>query len=360
MMVALQTKGIDMSKMTFLTFQYLYRQLRGLIYFRQYILFILILTAIGSSELPTTNVNHSESSRYLDASSFVFNNIAVDMENNGMFVSHRLTGHSGMEWPNGSGKYIDFASGIWFAGKVSDQIRTAVAEYGPEFVPGPFGSDPNDYENRFYYITKYDLENPLESSDIINWPWMQGAPWIDSNNDGYYDISDGDLPDMHGDFMVWYIANDADPSGHTVFGTDPLNIEMSVLQWGYIDAFNNVSLQNMIFTQVQFQNKGEDQIDDMYISLWDDPDLGNAGDDFVGCDTTLSLGYCYNDGADNDYGETPPSIGRVFLQGPIVESPGDTAVAYGNTYPDHRNLPMSSFTKYINGDPVYSDPSDAW
>ena len=245
------------SKIAFFTFQYLYRQLRGLFYIRQYILFILILTAVGSSELPATSVNHSESSRYLDSRSFVFNNIAVDMENNGMLVSHRLTGHSGMEWPNGSGKYIDFASGIWFAGKVSDQIRTAVAEYGSEFVPGPFGSDPNDDENRFYYITKYDLENPLESSDIIDWPWMQGAPWIDSNNDGYYDISDGDLPEMHGDFMVWYVANDADTSGHTVFGTDPLNIEMSVLQWGYIDAFNNVSLQNMIFTQVQFQNKGE-------------------------------------------------------------------------------------------------------
>ena len=57
-------------------------------------------------------------------------------------------------------------------------------------------------------------------------------------------------------------------------------------------------IQNMIFTQVQFKNKGEDQIDDMYISLWDDPDLGYAGDDFVGCDTTLSLGFCYNDGSD--------------------------------------------------------------
>ena len=94
-------------------------------------MFILILTAVGSSELPATNVNHSESSRYLDSRSFVFNNIAVDMQNNGMLVDYHLTGHSGMEWPNGSHKYIDFASGIWFAGKVDYAIRTAVAEYGP-------------------------------------------------------------------------------------------------------------------------------------------------------------------------------------------------------------------------------------
>ena len=32
-----------------------------------------------------------------------------------------------------------------------------------------------------------------------------------------------------------------------------------------------------------------------------DPDLGDAADDFVGCDTTLGMGICYNDGDDVNF-----------------------------------------------------------
>ncbi|NOZ07961.1 MAG: hypothetical protein GXO91_03665, partial [FCB group bacterium] len=86
---------------------------------------------------------------------------------------------------------------------------------------------------------------------------------------------------------------------------------------------------------------------------------GYAGDDFVGCDTTLSLAYCYNDGADDDYGYNPPAIGRILLQGPMVESVGDTALAFGTVHPGYRNLGMTSFIKYINGDDIYSDPTNS-
>ena len=37
----------------------------------------------------------------------------------------------------------------------------------------------------------------------------------------------------------------------------------------------------------------------MYLSYWTDDDLGNANDDYVGCDTLLNLGYTYN-GDNND------------------------------------------------------------
>ena len=106
-------------------------------------------------------------------------------------------------------------------------------------------------------------------------------------------------------------------------------------------------------------NKGGVDVDSTIIGLWADPDLGDAGDDFVGCDTTLSLGFCYNDGADSDYGTDAPAIGYDFFQGPIVESAGDTAFALGRSIPGYKNLEMSSFVKYINGDPVYTDPNDA-
>ena len=87
-----------------------------------------------------------------DSGQFDGNRIRDDLENNGMLVSHRITGHSGMEWPKGSHKYINYASGIWIAGKVGGDIRTAVGEYGPEFVAGPWGSESGDSEHQLYIV----------------------------------------------------------------------------------------------------------------------------------------------------------------------------------------------------------------
>ena len=69
------------------------------------------------------------------------NRVRNDLENNGMIVSHRITGHSGMEWPKENNTYSIYASGIWYAGKVGDDLRCATAEYGPEMVSGPFGEN---------------------------------------------------------------------------------------------------------------------------------------------------------------------------------------------------------------------------
>ena len=81
----------------------------------------------------------------------------------------------------------------------------------------------------------------------------------------------------------------------------------------------------------------------MYVSLWADPDLGGSTDDLVGCDTTLSLGYCYNaTNSDQTYGSAPPAVGYDFFLGPRTPL-GDT-------------LGLTSFNKYINGtDPASSD-----
>ena len=54
----------------------------------------------------------------------------------------------------------------------------------------------------------------------------------------------------------------------------------------------------------------------MVLAQWSNPDLGNAADDYVGCDTLLSLGFVYN-GDNNDetgYGTPPPAAGYDFFQ----------------------------------------------
>ncbi len=323
---------------------------------------VVLLSGLIAAE--RSGVGHSPTSLaktlIRDSGQFDGNRIADWMENNGMFVSQRVTGNSGMEWPKGSGKLINYASGIWVAGKVGNDIRTACAEYGPEYVAGPWGSAAGDAAHQFYIVNKSDLADPLASDDFQNWPVDLGAPWVDEDGDGVYTPmpSGTDHPEFIGDQVIWYVMNDGDVAEHTnIFKTLPLGVEVQMTIWGYNrpDGFGD-----MMFVKSLIINKGNNDIDDTYIGLWSDPDLGYAGDDFVACDTALSLGYCYNDGADLDYGEAAPAIGYDFFQGPIVESPGDTAFAYGRDIPGYKNLRMSSFIKYINtDDPNWSDPNSA-
>ena len=61
-----------------------------------------------------------------------------------------------------------------------------------------------------------------------------------------------------------------------------------------------------------------------------DADVGGAADDYAGCDTLLNLGFCYNaDNTDDSYGNQPPALGIMILQGPVIAG-GDQDSAYFN------------------------------
>ena len=290
----------------------------------------------------------------LDGGKFDVNRINTDISNTGFIVDYHPTGHSGMEWPKGSGNYSNFQSGVWFAGKVNEVVRTATAEYSTEFSPGPYGQESSADEYQLYTVNKSDLADPLASDDFQNWPAHRGAPWVDNDGDGVYmPLPNGpDHPDFIGDQVTFYTMNDGDPGSHVLYGTAPLGIEIRVTVWGYNrpDAFGD-----MMFVKTQAYNKSGEDISDMLVGLWDDPDLGDAGDDFVGCDTDLSLGICYNDGADASYGDAAPAMGYDFFQA-TVPGGDSSAFGFGEILAGYQNLPMSSFVKYINGDAVYKDP----
>ena len=122
-------------------------------------------------------------------------------------------------------------------------------------------------------------------------------------------------------------------------------------------AYNTPELIDVVFKKVKIINKGNYNVEDMYLAYWADDNLGFAGDDFVGCDSLLSLSYTYNgDNFDVDnFGEAPPAIGRLLLQGPIVPSEKDTAKINDKLLPGYKNLPKTSFIEYISGDPKYRD-----
>ena len=105
----------------------------------------------------------------IDGEQFDANRIVSDISNTGMIVDYHPTGHSGMEWPAGAHTYSNFQSGIWFAGKVNDAIRTATAEYSTEFSPGVYDGDSGADEYQIYKVNKSDLADPLSSDDFQNW-----------------------------------------------------------------------------------------------------------------------------------------------------------------------------------------------
>jgi len=105
-----------------------------------------------------------------------------------------------------------------------------------------------------------------------------------------------------------------------------------------------------IYVKYKLINKGTKTLNDFIISFWSDPDLGDATDDLVGCDTLDDIHFCYNESEiDAVYGGMPPAVGVKLLEGPIVPSPGDTAFVDGIPIWDYRNLSMYAFNKYING-----------
>ncbi|MBK7091135.1 MAG: hypothetical protein IPH59_05365 [bacterium] len=186
-------------------------------------------------------------------------------------------------------------------------VRLAIAEYSSEFVPGPMEGgtfSPDNFDFRVYKIQ--DGDTPASNPDYANWPVDQGAP-VDENGD----------PLVTGDQMTWSVFNDANPDGHIndAADTQPLGLEIQQTTFGYA---RGGALGNTYIIKYKIINKGGNNLEDTYVSIWVDPDLGSASDDLVGCDTLLSLGYCYNEGLTNRYGAAPPAVGFDFFPGPIV------------------------------------------
>jgi hypothetical protein len=112
-----------------------------------------------------------------------------------------------------------------------------------------------------------------------------------------------------------------------------------------------------IYMEYKLYNKAGNAINDCYVSLWSDPDLGDPGDDLVGCDTLSDIHFCYNETpSDVSYGTSVPAVGYRLLYGPVVPSSGDTAYFDGRPVPGYGNLGMTSFAKLING----TDPQSAY
>jgi hypothetical protein len=98
-----------------------------------------------------------------------------------------------------------------------------------------------------------------------------------------------------------------------------------------------------VFSRFKIINRGPSTLKAMRVAFWSDPDLGGFTDDLVSCDSTRSLGFCYNaTNSDAVYGATPPAVGLDLLRGPFSQAAGQP-------------LQLTAFTSYTNG----TDPQDS-
>lgn len=343
-----------------------------------------------------------ESFRQLNGSPFYtlfnINNVAAWYAANGE-QEHSREGNSGAYFPKGTSTAI-FSSGLLWGGKVSDggsqSLRVNGHMYSESTEPGAIldpasgavqnPSDPNvriwrvrkDYAavdlqrdaSEYYQLalgtaTQEQVETVRNQyqKDWLEWPAQYGAPFYDAEGDGLYNprfMHDGDkeIPVLYpaadepgllgADQLIWYVFNDV--KNESPWSSLPIGIEVQNTVWGYK---RSDEAGNIIFKRHRIIYKGlpstapNAKIEEMYLSLWSDPDLGDAGDDYVGCDSTAGTGFVYNarshDIFYSKHGIIPPVVGYILLQGPTIPSQNDSGISNFTSQSGRKNLPLTSF-----------------
>jgi|GEM_PF-5339678 len=253
-------------------------------------------------------------------------------------------------YPNGTNLTFLFYGGIAVSGKVNSELRvswTLPQSLGAEWEEGALDLSPNSEKVRVYDINR---EDGFGSDAYRNWSEAvaQGAQYQDVNGDGLYDPN-VDRPEVIGDRTLWFVMNDS-TTGNRWFSTKSMGIEAHVTAWAYDD---DDFLGDVVFMRYRLLNKSQNQIDSVYFSKYADTDIGDFEDDLVGCSPVRNLVFSYNDGNDAGYGSDPPAVGIVLLQGPVVDSPGNTASIFRQAgqplvlQNDKQVLQMTSFTPFL-------------
>jgi len=303
------------------------------------------------------------------------------------------------EVPIGSNKNSIYSGALWIGGfDQSNQLLVAGQTYrqagANDFWGGPISKDPSTGAvgiadprclefDRFWVIRRDEVEQFIAdgttTADIESWPGNGNvgngelpflAPYFDANNDGTYNFEDGDYPYfkldgdyptdpntneticndyLFGDKCIWWVFNDVG-NIKTETTSNPIGLEIRAQAFAFS---TNDDINFMTFYKYQIINRSSNTLDSTYFGVWCDPDLGNAGDDYVGCDVGLGLGFCYNGDPDDDggggYGLNPPAVGIDFFQGPLADTgDGIDNNRDGRVDEPGEQITMSRFVYYEN------------
>lgn len=268
------------------------------------IIYIIAQPVLGHNKIDKSKIYNLKNKKpAIDTSTyFDANNIKMGMRNTGQLIDPFLQ----FEWPKNSGLYTIFTGGLWVAGKINNETRIAAVLYDTSaYLPGTIingvPQSPNNPRFKFYKIFKTDSTGT--NSDYDNWPVEDGAPILPDSS-----------PIRKSFQNIWCVYNDSRNQSRE-FSTLPLSVE--VQQYVYGDSIPG-QLENTVFAEFKIINKGSSVINDAYIGIWLDCDIGFFADDLVGIDTSLKLAYSFNhNDEDLYYGDAPPALGLVILKMPV-------------------------------------------
>jgi hypothetical protein len=252
------------------------------------------------------------------------NNISSYFQNTGVFNQNTETSNTpGFEWPKNSGKFAFFSAGLCLAAKVNGELAQSMASYTGEFAPG-YAINGVSYTNSNFKIYKISRgDNAGSNPDYANWHLMipYGAPYIDVNINHQYDPGVDSIGIRNAVQVIFLCMTDGFDSTHNVgegFGGGITNPKLfSQIAWTAW-CYDRSDLKDVQFIKWTIINKGTNPWNSTFLSLICDPDLGDSEDDYIGCDTTKKLGFCYNgDNYDPQYGTAPPAVGIILHKSPF-------------------------------------------
>ena len=373
-------------------------------YFINFLTILLILIgSLSYSQKPMVTKSHYSTQGFPIRAYLNLNNITTIFKNTGISDIDIFESNSGFVYPYNTGKTAVFISGLIWGVKIAGdpKVRVGGSTYReglqcgwidasgnvippshpqarifrvrPEVYPG---GPPVDLSREAMdeFKTEQEIRAQYEL-DWTEWPGDLGAPFKDIDENGIYNPII-DIPGIEGAAQtIWFVANDQEPGlTMNLYGTLPIGLEYQATMWEYKDS---LGFNNFFFRRYKLINKSDvlgnpTTFEDMYISMWSDPDIGDALNDFVGCDTLLNLGYGYNGVATDPIYDPlpPPAVGFDLIRGPIVEgNPGEDKnrngiediYDYGLKENNERvygfiNLPMTAFYYFVRNDPVLTDP----
>jgi hypothetical protein len=331
-----------------------------------------------------------------DAYRMFINNINMPLNRRGTMGNVLLPDFDGVERDGGrfDGTVFLWAGGFYISGISNDTmwaIGNAAASRDEHFYNGTYAGGGQTDPRAVVYVLRAKDGDFHSSWDDWKDAVALGAEFYDGDGDGEYnpvDLNengkwdpDEDRPDLLGDETAWCAYHDAMPASlRTGYeNVVPQGIEIKQTVFGFA---SKGSLGNILFLRYKIFNTGmvADVMDSVYFGVWADPDVGDVTSDLVGCDTTLNAGFVYDSDIDPEYNNSPCFL-IDFFQGPVGYEPGETFVDdnangiydEGETaldtafeirglvrgvkeFPGARNLGLSSFTHYIQGNDLLGDP----
>lgn len=302
------------------------------------------------------------------------NNVSATINANGRLFSTNDKGHSvpGFEVYK-SGKHTLNSTSLWVSGLDAaggiHLMAPTYGQWGSDTYAGPVSSQYNDsYDtqwNRVWAVSRDEVDNHIANyrndgyimpEAIAKWPAngniSQGqlaklAPYIDIDNNGLYEPAKGDYPLIKGDEAVYFIYNDA-RGRHMETGGLALGLEVHGMAYAFKTNKYDEAFNNTVFVDYELFNLSSNNYTEVYIGLFNDLDMGNPFNDYIGVDVNRNTFFAYNaKDTDNEFEgiAKDPHMSVKFLNEGL-----NGFIAYDNDWSGRGNpFAVQDYYNYLHG-----------